>query len=304
MLAYRERLTNLLREKSRLDMEYEREKNPRPSKQESPKKKHTSGWNLVRQTKNIHLIQSAHQTGSPATYIAQKKSALKIKPCPQPDANQPNEKSQPTHHKRMRLGIKHPHVLPFFPRNLILGVQIRVDQVSVLEHFGEEEGFLEIGETATAGGVDVVDGAVAAADAGVVCDCAEAGVGPLCLVESESALDQGSVITRQEKEGRWMTYVLILAIARRAVSVVERLEHFRAQNVIRAGDVEARALVELFLISRDFALIPTEPFGTDAREGLVVSVFAAGDELEAKVDVFLLFEDEAAEDEVAAVEAG
>jgi hypothetical protein len=60
-----------------------------------------------------------------------------------------------------------------------MNIQIRVDQVSVLEHLGEEEGFLEIVETATVGRVDVCDRAVAAADAGVVGNGLEAGVGPL-----------------------------------------------------------------------------------------------------------------------------
>jgi len=78
----------------------------------------------------------------------------------------------------MGLGIENPGVLPIGTRNLELGVLIRVDQVRVLEHFGEEEGLLEIGEVA-AGCVDVGDGAVAAADAGVLGDVLEAGEGPL-----------------------------------------------------------------------------------------------------------------------------
>jgi hypothetical protein len=79
----------------------------------------------------------------------------------------------------MRLGIEHPRVLPILARNLVLGIQIRVDQVSVLEHLCEKEGLLEIVETAAVGRVDVCDRAVAAADAGVVGDGLEAGVGPL-----------------------------------------------------------------------------------------------------------------------------
>jgi len=80
----------------------------------------------------------------------------------------------------MRLGVKHPLILPpTLTRHLILGVQIRVNQVSVLEHFREEEGFLEIREVAAVGCVDVCDGAVAAAGAGGFGDGLEAGVGPL-----------------------------------------------------------------------------------------------------------------------------
>jgi hypothetical protein len=81
----------------------------------------------------------------------------------------------------MRLSIKHPSVLPIRTRNLELSILIRVDQVRVLEHFGEEEGLLEVGEVATVGSVDVGDGAVAAADAGVFDDVFEAGEGPLRL---------------------------------------------------------------------------------------------------------------------------
>ncbi len=79
----------------------------------------------------------------------------------------------------MRLGVEHPGILPIGARDLELGVLIRVDQVRVLEHLGEEEGLLEIGEVAAVGGVDVGDGAVAAADARVLGDVGEAGEGPL-----------------------------------------------------------------------------------------------------------------------------
>ena len=79
----------------------------------------------------------------------------------------------------MGLSIEYPGVLPIRTSNLELGVLIRVDQVRVLEHFGEEEGLLEVGEVATVGCVDVRDGAVAAADAGVLGDVLEAGEGPL-----------------------------------------------------------------------------------------------------------------------------
>lgn len=79
----------------------------------------------------------------------------------------------------MRLSIEHPSVLPTRTRNLELSVLIRVDQIRVLEHFGEEEGLLEIGEAAAVWRVDIGDGAVAAADAGVFGDVGEAGEGPL-----------------------------------------------------------------------------------------------------------------------------
>lgn len=79
----------------------------------------------------------------------------------------------------MRLGVEHPGVLPIGTRDLELGVLVRVDQVRVLEHFSEEEGFLEIAERAAVGGVHVRHAAVPAADARDVGYRAEAGVGPL-----------------------------------------------------------------------------------------------------------------------------
>jgi len=127
--------------------------------------------------------------GSPA--IWEKQSALRLPIHIQLVKNQlpttsklEKEEISTTHHERMRLGVEHPRVLPILARNLVLGIQIRVDQVSVLEHLGEEEGFLEIVETAAVGRVDVCDRAVAAADAGVVGDCLEAGVGPLFVFAS------------------------------------------------------------------------------------------------------------------------
>ena len=97
---------------------------------------------------------------------------------------------------------------------------------------------------------------------------------------------------------------MVLAVSRRAVSVVERLQHLRAQNVISTSNIEPSTLVELLLVRRNSALVPTEPFRPDAGQGLVVGVLAAGNELEAEIDVFLLCQHQAAEDEVAAVEAG
>lgn len=99
----------------------------------------------------------------------------------QPHPHQSDRKgiSNATHPHRMRLGVEHPGVLPIGTRDLELGVLVRVDQVRVLEHLGEEEGLLEVGEVAAVGRVDVGDGAVAAADARVLGDVGEAGEGPL-----------------------------------------------------------------------------------------------------------------------------
>jgi len=79
----------------------------------------------------------------------------------------------------MGLRIEHPLVLSIRTRNLKLRILVCVDQVSVLEHFGEEEGLLEISKAAAVGGIHIRDGAVAAADASVLCDSLEAGEGPL-----------------------------------------------------------------------------------------------------------------------------
>ena len=97
---------------------------------------------------------------------------------------------------------------------------------------------------------------------------------------------------------------MVFAIAGGAVCVVARLQHLRAQQVVAAGDVEACALVELRLIGGYLARIPAEAVRADAGQSLVVGVLAAGDELKAEVNVLLLLKDEAAEDEVPAIEAG
>jgi hypothetical protein len=58
------------------------------------------------------------------------------------------------------------------------------------------------------------------------------------------------------------------------------------------------------LVGRNFALIPAEALWADASQSLIVSVLAAGDELEAKINVLLLLKDQTAENEVSAIEAG
>lgn len=70
----------------------------------------------------------------------------------------------------MGLGIEDPAVRAIRVRHLPLGILVRVNHVRVLEHFGEEERFLEIIEAAAVGSVDIVNGAVAAADAGCLDD--------------------------------------------------------------------------------------------------------------------------------------
>jgi hypothetical protein len=97
---------------------------------------------------------------------------------------------------------------------------------------------------------------------------------------------------------------LVLAIASGAVSVVERFQDLRAQDVKTARDVESRTLVELCLVLGHLARIPAEALGANASQSLVVGVLAAGDELKAEINVLLLLEDEATEDEVSTIKAG
>jgi hypothetical protein len=80
---------------------------------------------------------------------------------------------------RMGFSIEHPAVFPIRIRDLPLGVLVRMNHVCVLEHFGEEEGLLEVSKRATISSIDISDGAVAAADAGRSDDCFEACEGPL-----------------------------------------------------------------------------------------------------------------------------
>lgn len=100
------------------------------------------------------------------------------------------------------------------------------------------------------------------------------------------------------------THILILPIARNPISIIKTLNNLRPEDVIPIRDPETRALIERRLVRRDVRRVPTERLGADAREGLGVGVLAGVDELEAEVGVLLLFEDQAAEEEHAAVEAG
>lgn len=97
----------------------------------------------------------------------------------------------------MRLGVVNPTVLTIPALNLPLGVQIGVDEVSVLQHFGEEEGFLEISGSTAVGSVHVGDRAVATANAGDVDDVFEAGEGPLrrekLYVSKPSTVDRSMI---------------------------------------------------------------------------------------------------------------
>lgn len=80
------------------------------------------------------------------------------------------------------------------------------------------------------------------------------------------------------------------------------------------GNEETGLFVESLLVSRWLRIVrviggsavgdPAEDLGADACKGTNVGIVAAVDELQAKINVFLLFESEAAEDERSAIEAG
>ena len=97
---------------------------------------------------------------------------------------------------------------------------------------------------------------------------------------------------------------MVLAIASGAIRVVKRFQHLRAKNVVAACDVKSRALIELCLVLGHFACIPAKALRTNAGQGLVVGVLATGDKIEAEIDILLLLQNEAAENEVPAIEAG
>jgi hypothetical protein len=79
----------------------------------------------------------------------------------------------------MGFSVEYPAVLPIRIRNLPLGVLVRMNQVCVLEHFGEEERLLEIGERTAVGSVNIGNGAVSATNTSGVDDCFEARERPL-----------------------------------------------------------------------------------------------------------------------------
>jgi hypothetical protein len=117
----------------------------------------------------------------------------------------------------MSLSVEHPTILSVGTCNLPLGVLIRVDQIRVLEHFGEEKGFLEVGEATTVGSVDVGNGAVAAADTGRFDDGLEAGEGPLRKRCQYLLLYFSGNFTGSGMR----TYVSVLAVPSSAVGVVK-----------------------------------------------------------------------------------
>jgi hypothetical protein len=107
--------------------------------------------------------------------------------------------------------------------------------------------------------------------------------------------------------------VAIRLIACGPIRVVETLDDFRPEDILSIGDVETCFGVERGLGRGRRGIVavcsgggvgdPAEGFGPDAGEGASVGIVAAGDEGEAEVNVFLLLEDEAAEEEGSSVKA-
>lgn len=160
------------------------------------------------------------------------------------------------------------------------------DKVQVLEGLGEPEA-LHLGvEAAAVLGHDV-------------CDAGEA-----ARVDA-----QGAVKGLEGVPGE----VLPLGVAGDAVGVVDALEGLGPQDVGAGRGPEARRLVKVGVLGRRQrvqagavllgAVDPAEALGADARGRLAVELEAGLGELEAKLGVLGFLEGDAAEDEVAAVEA-
>lgn len=159
-----------------------------------------------------------------------------------------------------------------------------MNEITVLEHLSEEEAVLEVQEGATIGSINVRD-------------------------LGESGAGSGRGVDGQETLPRPVPVGLVTGST---VSVVEGLNDFGAENVVRVGDVETSALVEIGLVGWDGGVVgvclgvvgdPSEALGTDSSQGAVIGVVAAVNEGEAEVDVLLLLKNETTEDEVPTVEA-
>ena len=106
-------------------------------------------------------------------------------------------------------------------------------------------------------------------------------------------------------------HVLVLGVAGDAEGVVERLDGFRAQDVSGGGGPEASLLVELGIVTLGLGVElivdgmlggdPSEALRADAGDRIVCLVVGVS-ELDSEVNVLLLIEENAAEDEVATSE--
>lgn len=161
-----------------------------------------------------------------------------------------------------------------------------MNQVAILQHFGKQEAVLEVIETTSICRINILQFCKPAAYTSRRVDCHKSIPRP----------------------------VPVLLVTRRPVGVIETLYNFWTKDILAVGDEETGLFVESLLVRRWLRVIrvigsgavgdPAEDLGADACEGTDVGVVAAVDELQAKINVFLLFEGEAAEDERSAIETG
>jgi len=119
----------------------------------------------------------------------------------------------------MRLGIKHPLIIMF--RINLIRCLARLDEIAVLQHFGEPEALLGVVEAASVRLIHVHDGAEADTGRAGPVDVEEGVPGP----------------------------VLVLRVPCGAVGVVVTLDHFGTQDVGRGGDPEAVLGIEARLVA-------------------------------------------------------
>lgn len=159
-----------------------------------------------------------------------------------------------------------------------------LNQIAILQHFGEQEAFLLVDETSTSFGVDIRDlGEAHARRAG--------SVDPLEGVPCP---------------------ILILRVAGCTVSVVDALDDLGASDVVAGADPESRLIVETSLvggwwlvvgcIGRCVAVLPPEAFRADAGCSLEVCFMTAIGQFEPKFDIVFSIQSETAQNEVASSE--
>lgn len=184
-----------------------------------------------------------------------------------------------------RVGLSIPNPLVVVVGRDLPGGVLGLDEVAIFEDLGEPETLLEVGLVAAAGGVNVVDGAEADPRA--------------CRF----------VYSHERIPGP----VLVLGVARRPVRVIKPLDHLGTQDVaasrnpepglgVEVGPLRRRRLV-VGRVDRQLAVLPPEHFWPDLRLRKLVRLVAAVHELEAVVNVVLVVEREAAQDETATIKA-
>lgn len=152
----------------------------------------------------------------------------------------------------------------------------RMDQITILQHLREQKALLIIRLLPTPWRVHIAD----------------------------ATEPTPSPRRRVDRHKRIPRPIAIHLIARNAVCVIIRLDHLRPRDVLAVLDPEAGFRVEGRLVGGQGGGVPGEGLRADSGQGGDVGVVAAVDEREAEVDIVLAVEDFAAEEEVAAIEAG